>query len=92
MDYEDIDDSFLGVVVAAITQHISATDHQLQNVCNTITELAGGDVVYISKQYNQKLSVRNQQLKKDFLSGATKSSLESKYLLSRHQINRILKA
>ena len=88
----NIDDSFLGVVSLAITRHIKATDEQVSKIHQTIIDLAGGDVVYISKQYNQKLSVRNDQLKKDHASGVHKSYLESKYCLSRHQINRILKA
>mgnify|MGYP006322583077 CR=1 FL=1 len=88
----NIDDSFRGVLTLAISKRIKATDSQLSSIYNTIIKLAGGDVVYISKQYNQRLSVRNQQLKKDFYSGTPKASLEAKYLLSRHQINRILKA
>ena len=88
----NIDDSFMGILALAITKHINATDNQIDSIKKTIIEIAGGDVIYISKQYNQKLSVRNDQLKKDFYSGVTKTSLESKYLLSRHQINRILKA
>lgn len=88
----NIDDSFFGVVAMAITKHVQATDDQVKRIHQTIVDLAGGDVVYISKQYNKKLSVRNNQLKKDFLSGSTKQHLEVKYLLSRHQINRILKA
>lgn len=88
----NIDDSFFGVVAMAITTHIKATDEQVRKIHQTITELSGGDVIYISKQHNLKLSVRNDQLKKDHASGITKAHLETKYLLSRHQINRILKA
>lgn len=91
MDYNEIDDSFLGVVVSAISLHVKATDEQLQKVCNTITEIAGGDVVYISKQYSQRLSVRNSEIKRDFSSGLNKQSLQAKYRLSRRQIDRALK-
>jgi len=88
----NIDDSFFGVVALAITKHVQATDDQVKRIHQTIVDLAGGDVIYISKQHNLKLSVRNDQLKKDHASGIPKAHLETKYLLSRHQINRILKA
>lgn len=91
MEY-NIDDSFIGVVAHAIKQHAKVTDDCLVKICNQITDISGGDYVYISKQYNKKLSVRNAEIKKDYLSGLTKDRLVSKYLLSRFQINRILRA
>ena len=62
----DIDDSFMGILSIAITKHINATDNQIDSIKKTIIEIAGGDVVYISKQYNQKLSVRNKLIKDAF--------------------------
>jgi len=88
----NIDDSFIGVVAHAIKKNSSVNDDCIKKICDQITELYGGANIYISKQLNQKLSVRNAEIKKDYQLGLTKDRLESKYLLSRFQINRILRA
>lgn len=88
----NINDSFIGVIAYSIKQQSKLTDDCIKKICDQITELSGGDYVYISKQYNQKLSVRNAEIKRDYQSGITKDRLETKYLLSRFQINRILRA
>jgi len=88
----NIDDSFLCVVKASVKEHVeSISDEALNMICESISETAGGEVVYISKSYSRMLSVRNKNIMEARRSGATTDSLAVKFSLSKSHINKILR-
>lgn len=86
-----IDDDFLGVVKAAVMENIKdVSSESLNNICESISSTAGGEMVYISKSYSKMLSVRNSSIIKEHGAGKSIERLSTKYLLSEKHIRRIV--
>ncbi len=83
------DDDFIETVRTVLREEIS--DEQIERICLKISDIAGGGMVYVSKQHSARISVRNNAIVRDHLGGLEVQRLANKYLLSKVHIARILR-
>ena len=87
---EKIDDGFLTVLSSVIRKETKADDATIKRICNTLSDVAGGEVIYISRLRDEKLTERNIKIKKDYHRGLSVKELSIRYELSCRSITRII--
>ncbi len=85
---DQIADDFFGAVRYALKDEI--TSEQIDKVCFKISDMCGGERVYISKQYHLRISVRNREIRNDHRNKLSVDRLATKYSLSKPQIHKIV--
>lgn len=83
------DDDFLETVRVVLREEIA--DEKIDRICLKISDIAGGGMVYVSKQHSARISVRNTEIVRDHIKGLEVPRLANKYLLSKVHIARILR-
>lgn len=82
-------DDFLQLIKTVLLKELP--NEKVEKICYQLSDIAGGELVYISKLHQDRLSVRNKLIKQDRDSGFTISRLATKYLLSEKQIMRVIR-
>ena len=89
---QTIDDNFFTIIKAAIKEHVhNVSDITLYKISDSISEIAGGEMVYVSRSSRRQISERNKLIKIDRMRGLSTERLSIKYSLSTSHILRIIR-